>query len=299
MHGRGRSCRAARLVAGAICAAGLAGCAGTTAPSSGSAGAPTTTLTSASAAASSAASPPAAERGLTVLAAASLAEPFAEIGRAFEAANPGVRVAISFAGSQQLATQIGEGAPADVFASANERQMDRVVAAGEADGAAVQTFARNRLVVVTPSDNPGGVAALADLARPGLKLVVAAAGVPVGDYTRAFLVRASALPEFTAAYSPTVLANVVSYEDDVKSVLAKVRLGEADAGIVYTSDAGTGVDVRRIDIPDDLNVIAAYPIAPLAHAKDAALAERFVAAVLGAPAQAALERYGFIPAARP
>ncbi|MFN8424330.1 MAG: substrate-binding domain-containing protein [Anaerolineae bacterium] len=110
------------------------------------------------------------------------------------------------------------------------------------------------------------------------------------------MARASALPAYTAAFSPTVLANVVSYEDDVKSVLAKTRLGEADAGIVYASDIGTATDVGRVDIPDDLNVAAAYPIAPLARAGDGALAERFVAAVLAPAGQAALTRRGFLTA---
>lgn len=234
---------------------------------------------------------------LTVFAAASLTEAFTEIGEQFEAANSAA-VTFNFAGSDQLAAQINEGAPADVFASANQRQMDVVIQSGEVVGGTERIFARNRLVVIYPSDNPGGLTTLADLAKPGLKLVLANRSVPVGAYSLDFLARASALPEYTAAFSPTVLANVVSYEENVRAVLSKVALGEADAGIVYTTDAASvmGGEIATLDIPDELNTIATYPIAPLARARSPELAQRFVDYVLGPEGQQVLVKHGFIPA---
>jgi molybdate transport system substrate-binding protein len=232
---------------------------------------------------------------LIVLAAASLSEAFKEIGERFEAAHPGVAVAFSFGASSELATQIMEGAPADVFASANPEQMARLVEAGEVADGTAQTFARNRLTAIYSEDNPAGIETLQDLARPGLKLVLAAKAVPAGDYALQFLARASARPDFTAAYSETVLANVVSYEDEVRGVLGKVALGEADAGIVYASDLAStgGGQVGHIDLPDDLNIVAEYPISPIAASEQAVWAGRFVAYVLSEEGQAVLEGRGF------
>lgn len=234
---------------------------------------------------------------LTVLAAASLSDAFGELGAQFKAANPGVEIVYSFAGSQQLAAQILEGAPADVFASANQRQIDAVVTGGRIAPGAAQVFARNRLTIVTPQDNPASLESLADLARPGVKLILADRGVPVGQYSLDLLARASSLPAYTAAYSPTVLANVVSYEDNVRSVLAKVILGEADAGIVYTSDvAREAAKVRQVAIPDELNTIAIYPIAPITDSRQPELARRFIDYVRSPEGQQILVRYGFIAA---
>lgn len=235
---------------------------------------------------------------LSVFAAASLTDAFTDMGRRFEAANPGVTVRFNFAGSQQLAQQIAQGAPADVFASANAAQMKNVIGSGQVVGGSERTFVRNRLVVIYPKDNPAQLAALADLARPGLKLVFADRAVPAGQYSLDFLAKASKLPEYTETYSPTVLSNVVSYEESVRVVLGKVALGEADAGIVYGSDiTGENADmVGRIDIADELNVIATYPIAPVAGSRSADLARRFIDYVLSPDGQATLAEYGFIPA---
>ncbi len=188
---------------------------------------------------------------LNVFAAASLTEPFSEIAKLFESTHPGTEVVFNFAGSQQLAQQIIEGAPADVFASANTKQMDGVIDAGWIEDGSQQTFATNSLVVVLPQDNPAGLEELADLAQPGLKLVFAAKEVPVGQYSLDFLDKASADPGFGAAYRDDVLGNVVSYEDNVKAVLTKVVLGEADAGIVYASDVSgeNATNVIRLEIP--------------------------------------------------
>ena len=236
--------------------------------------------------------------GLQVFAAASLTAAFQEIGDTFAVDHPEADLAFNFAGSQQLASQIKEGAQADVFASANQRQMDGVVAAGDVISGTQRAFARNRLVVVIPPDNPAELRGLADLGRPDLKMVLAAKAVPAGSYALAFLGKASAHPDFTPAYSATVMANVVSFEDDIVGVLGKVAQGEADAGIVYLSDVSGPADpkVLRIDIPEALNVIATYPIAPLANAQHPDLAQAFVDHVLSPQGQAVLVKHGFMGA---
>lgn len=234
---------------------------------------------------------PAQPTTLTVFAAASLQKPFTEIGQAFEQAQPNVSISFNFAGSQQLAQQLTEGAPADVFASANAKQLQVVSEAGRLNPEATQVFALNQLVVILPIDNPGQVAALEDLARPGLKIVLAAKEVPVGQYTLDFLSRAA----FTPTYQAEVLQNVVSYEDSVRGVLSKVALGEADAGVVYTSDV-SGAEASRvlqIEIPTALNVVAEYPLAPLADSAHPELASQFVNFVLSSEGQAILQKYGF------
>jgi molybdate transport system substrate-binding protein len=233
---------------------------------------------------------------LNIFAAASLTDAFKEIGMKFEAANPGTKLIFNFAGSQQLSQQIGQGAPADVFASANNRQMDVMIQSGQVISGTQRTFVRNRLVVIYPKDNPARLTTLKDLAKPGIKLVLAAKDVPVGGYALDFLARASKLPDYTEAYSPTVLANVRSYEENVKAVLSKVALGEADAGIVYTSDIAldSADKIGRLDIPDNLNTIAAYPIAPIKDSQHADLAKKFVEYVLSPAAQQILVKYGFI-----
>ncbi len=237
------------------------------------------------------------ERTLTVLAAASLTESFTELGELFEEQHPGVTVLISFAGSQQLAQQLGEGAPADVFASASKKYIQAAVDAGRVSSDDVEIFAYNRLVVIFPQDNPGGVEKLLDLAKSGLKLDLADKSVPVGQYSLDFLDRAVADPAFGANFKDDVLNNVVSYEENVKSVLTKVSLGEADAGIVYVTDITPEAAklVGTIDIPDELNTIATYPIAPIADSSQLDLAKAFVDLVLSPEGTALLGKYGFIP----
>ena len=232
-------------------------------------------------------------QSLTVFAAASLTDAFTEIGAAFDAANPGVTTTFNFAGSQALRTQIEEGAPADVFASANKTQMDAVIAASLITEGTQQNFLTNKLVVILPADNPAALEKLEDLANPGIKLVLAAEEVPVGKYSlEAFdLMNGS----FGIDFKDKVLANVVSNEDNVKQVVAKVQLGEADAGIVYTSDAIAAPDLKTLEIPADLNVIAKYPIAPLVKSENADLAAKFIEYVLSAEGQAVLAKWGFAP----
>jgi molybdate transport system substrate-binding protein len=208
-----------------------------------------------------------------------------------------VSVAFNFAGSQELARQIAEGAPADVFASANQKQMDAAIASGRIASGTAQVFARNRLVVVVPADNPANITNLVGLAQPGIQLVLADQSVPVGQYSLDFFDQAAQDPAFGGDFPANVLANVVSYETNVKSVLNKVALGEADAGIVYTSDV-IGQDaakVTRIEIPDAFNVLASYPIAALSDSSKSALAADFVAFVLSQQGQSILAKYGLIP----
>jgi molybdate transport system substrate-binding protein len=227
---------------------------------------------------------------LTVFAAASLQKPFTEIGQAFEQTQPNVSVSFNFAGSQQLAQQLTEGAPADVFASANQKQLQVVAEAGRLIPEAAQVFALNQLVVIVPAENPAQISTVNDLARPNLKIVLAAKEVPVGQYALDFLSRAT----FTPTYEADVLQNVVSYEESVRGVLSKVALGEADAGVVYTSDvSGAEAEVLQLEIPAALNVVAEYPLAPLADSERPELAAQFVAFVRSTEGQTILQKYGF------
>ncbi len=241
---------------------------------------------------------PSAEIGgtLTVFAAASLTDAFTEIGGQFDAANPGVTTVFNFAGSNALATQINEGAPVDIFASANNTQMTAAVESGRVNADAPAQFVSNRLVVVLPADNPGGIESLQDLAGDDVLIVLAAEEVPVGGYSLEFLDKASADPAFGATFREDVLANVVSYEENVRSVLNKVALGEADAGIVYTSDAAGVEGVSQLEIPDALNVLAQYPIAALNDSANPDAAAAFISYILGPEGQAVLADYGFGPA---
>ncbi|MDD5371573.1 MAG: molybdate ABC transporter substrate-binding protein [Anaerolineaceae bacterium] len=236
---------------------------------------------------------------LTVLAAASLTESFGEIGKLFESQNPGVTVSFNFAGSQQLAQQLDQGVDADVFASASKKYMDTAVQSKRVNAADPKTFAKNRLVVIFPKDNPGAISGLKDLAKPSLKLDLADKSVPVGQYSLDFLDKAAQDPGFTAQFKDAVLKNVVSYEDNVKAVVTKVSLGEVDAGIVYVTDitAAAALKIGKLDIPDALNTVATYPIAPISNSKNLDLAKAFVALVLSPQGQAVLAKYGFIPPA--
>jgi molybdate transport system substrate-binding protein len=222
---------------------------------------------------------------LTVFAASSLTTAFNQIGSDFEAANPGTTVTFNYGSSTDLATQIGSEGTADVFASASGTAMDTVA---NDPGVADRTdFATNQLVIITPTDNPAGISSLDDLAKPGVQLVIGAEGVPVGDYTRQMLDQ--------DGLTKQVMPNVVSNEPDDASVVAKVKSGEADAGIVYTSDVASNPDVRAVPIPDKQNVIATYPIAEVTGAPAGALATTFVDYVTGSQGEATLTQFGFGP----
>jgi len=230
---------------------------------------------------------------LTIFAAASLTGAFQEIGKNYETANPGVKVSFNFAGSQILRTQLEQGALADVFASADHMNMDLIISENLVAANNYQDFVSNQLIVILPPGNPAKVQALGDLAKPNLKLVLADASVPAGNYARQVLLNMSKDPMYGADFSVKVLKNVVSNETDVKQVVAKVELGEADAGIVYTSDAIADPNLATISIPDKFNVIASYPIAILSSALEPNLAAAFVVYVLSPAGRTILIKWGF------
>lgn len=234
---------------------------------------------------------------LTVYAAASLTNAFKEIGQKFEQANPGTHVEFNFAGSQDLVTQISNGAKADVFASADLKNMDALQKQALIANMP-QTFARNKLVVIVPTANKAGIKDLPALAHTAIKLVIADKTVPVGNYALQVLDKLSADPAYGTDFKDAVLKNVVSQENNVKAVLSKISLDEADAGIVYSTDAASAVGkVTTIEIPDQFNVIATYPIATVKGAPNAELATKWNAFVLSPEGQAILLKYGFLPAA--
>ena len=232
---------------------------------------------------------------MTVYAAASLTDAFTEIGDAFESSHPSVKVTFNFGGSQNLRTQIEQGAPADVFASANTREMDTLMAGKFVTSEATKVFLTNQLVVVLPENNPAGITTLEDLSKPGIKLVLAAEEVPAGKYARQILENLNA--SFGSDYKESALANVVSNEDNIKQAVTKVQLGEADASIVYVSDAVAASDLQTIEIPVAMNVIAEYDIAALTQSSHPELANEFIQYVLSAEGQATIAKWGFTPVA--
>jgi len=217
---------------------------------------------------------------LTVFAAASLTESFDTIGKQFEAAHPGVKVTFNYGASSMLATQINQGAPADVFASAATKNMDQVASAGNAGSST--TFAVNRMEIAVPASNPAQITSLADLARPGVKVALCQDQVPCG---------ATAAKVFSNAH---ISVRPVTQEPDVKSTLAKVIVGEVDAGVVYVTDVeAAGDKVTGIEIPDAQNATTNYPIVALTHAKNPALATAFVSYVESTAGRAVLTAAGF------
>lgn len=221
------------------------------------------------------------EGELLVSAAASLTDAFAEVEAAFEEANPDVDVLLNLGASSALREQILEGAPADVFASANTSNMDQVVEAGEVEDEP-EIFVLNLLQIAVPSGNPGGVTGLDDFARDELLIGLCAEEVPCGDFAREALANAGVTPA------------IDTNEPDVRALLTKIEAGELDAGITYVTDvASTGGSVDGIDIPEDDNVIAEYPIARLTNAPNPDAAAAFVEFVLSDEGQAILAGYGF------
>jgi molybdate transport system substrate-binding protein len=214
--------------------------------------------------------------GITVFAAASLTEVFQEIAP---------DVTFNFAGSDELATQIREGAPADVYAAAGPHYPDELVEEGLIEKP--QVFATNRLVLIVPADNPAGIESVEDLVADGVKVVVGAEGVPIGDYTRTVL---------ESMGMADVLDNVASNEEDVKGVVGKITSGAADAGFVYVTDAtAAGDDVEAIELPEEAQAVVRYPIAVVADSENAEAAQEFVDLILGEDGREALADAGFGP----
>ncbi|HXZ04141.1 MAG TPA: molybdate ABC transporter substrate-binding protein [Ktedonobacteraceae bacterium] len=236
--------------------------------------------------------PTAAPVAINVFAAASLTAAFEEIKTQFQAKNPNVTITYNFAGSNTLATQITQGAPANVFASADTTNMDKVSSLVNTP----QTFAKNKVVVIVPASNPGNIKTLHDLANPGIKIAVANSSVPVGNYTLQVLSKMGQSSEYGPSYESAVKANFVTLETSVSGVVQKVQLGEVDAGYVYVTDAySAGDKVKSIDIPDQYNVLADYPIATVKDSAHASTAQSFVEYVLSPDGQAILTKYHFIP----
>ncbi|MEV6304296.1 molybdate ABC transporter substrate-binding protein [Actinoplanes sp. NPDC051861] len=218
---------------------------------------------------------------VTVFAAASLTESFTALGKQFEQAHPGTTVTFNFAGSSALATQINEGAPADVFASAAPKNMAAVTDAGNGGGTPV-TFVKNQLVIATAKGNPKGITGLAALAKPDLKVALCAEAVPCGAAAR------------TAVEAAGVKITPVTLEQDVKAALSKVKLGEVDAALVYRTDAkAAAADVDAVEFPESAKAINEYPIVVLKNAKNAAGGQAFIDYVLSPDGAKVLTEAGF------
>jgi molybdate transport system substrate-binding protein len=271
----GRRWLVTALIISSIAVMGLAGCGGAGAADEGGGGEGAT---------------------LSVFAASSLTDAFGELARTFEERNPSVEVRQSFESSSTLLTQIQHGAPADVFASAAQEEMNTAVKGGLVAGEPV-VFVRNREVIMVPKNNPAGIESMRDLAKPGIKLVLAEDGVPAADYAMEILGKANA--EYGRGFREAVLSNVVSSEADVRASVGRVALGDADATFGYASDYTPDVRdrVKAIPIPPDLNIIATYPIAILEDAKDPELARKWVDLMVSDEGQRVLEKWGFEPAA--
>ncbi len=229
---------------------------------------------------------------LVVFAAASLRDALREIRTAYRDARPQVTIELSIDASSTLATQIIEGAPADVFLSADEANPQRLADAGLGDGPAT-TFAENELAIITPSDDPAGIAAPADLGRPGVRIIAAGASVPITRYAEALIDRLAADPGAAADYAARYADNIVSREDNVKAVVAKIELGEGDAGIVYRTDAAAAERVRVVEIPAAARIRARYDGVVVAGSRQRDEAQAFLVWLRGADGQRILTGAGF------
>jgi molybdate transport system substrate-binding protein len=231
---------------------------------------------------------------LQVYAAASLQPALVKVKAVYEAEHPGVTLTVSTDSSTALETKIEQGAPADVFLSADTANPERLVAKGLAT-TTMAVFARNRLTVIVPRSNPAGISTPVDLARSGVKVIAAAAGVPIQKYTAAWIAKVSALPAYGADFAVRYAANVVSREDNVGAVVAKVALSEGDAAVVYVTDALASGQVETIDIPDDQNVPASYGGVVVNGSRHPAAAMAFLSWLVGSGGQQVLATFGFLP----
>lgn len=240
--------------------------------------------------------PPVQSSGeIVVFAASSLKDAFDQI--ASDAKQSGIKkVTFNYAGSQALVTQLSQGAKADLLATADEKSMKAALDAGVIGISTYRTFASNKLIVITAKGSEGKIATLKDLSKSGLKLVLAAPAVPAGNYSLQILDKMAADPAYGTNFKDAVLANVVSREDNVRQVVAKVQLGEADAGIVYVTDAkSVSGKVGTIEIPEQYNVIAEYWLAVPPNALNVADARTFVGYLLSDQGQKTLQDFGFAP----
>jgi molybdate transport system substrate-binding protein len=261
-----------------------------------SSGAASPSLASATPVASLPASAPASAANvqLTVFGAASLKGVLDKAKAAYETAYPATTLSVSTDSSSALEMQIEQGAPADIFLSADTTNPTKLVNGGFADGAAV-SFARNKLTVIVPRGNPAGIMTPADLAKPGVKVIAAGPEVPITKYATQLVgnlaKEAGYPPDFAAKYA----ANVASQEDNVKAVVAKIELGEGDAGIVYVTDAKASDKLTPVEVPDAANVSATYAGVVVKASKDAAAAKAFLDWFACPDGQAILSEFGFLP----
>lgn len=232
---------------------------------------------------------------LTISGAASLTDAFEELGETF-AEQTGAEVQFNFGSSSELATQIVQGAPADVFASADQAQMENVAGEDLIEGEP-EIFARNREVVIVPADNPGNIQEFADLAEPGLTLVLADEEVPAAEYAEEILANASEDPEYGDQFGQDVMDNIASREADVRASVNRVVIGDADGTFGYASDVTPDIreEVEVIEIPQNLQVVAEYPVAALAEAQNPELAQQWIELVTSEEGQQVLEDWGFEP----
>lgn len=237
---------------------------------------------------------PAAAVELTIYGAASLKGALEKVKAAYEVAVPGATLTISTDSSVALEMKIEQGAPADVFLSADAGNPQKLVEAGLADGDPVP-FAGNELAVIVPADNPAGIRSPADLARAGVKVIAAGGEVPITTYATQLVERLSMEPGYPAGFDAAYTANVVSREDNVKGVVAKTGLGEGDAGIVYVTDAKASTMVATVDVPESANVPATYAGVVVQGSRNVAAARAFLDWLAGPGGQAILGGFGFLP----
>ena len=231
---------------------------------------------------------------LTVFGAASLKGVLAKAKTAYEATHPEVRLTISTDSSAALETQIEQGAPADVFLSADTSNPKKLVDKGLADGSA-RAFATNLLMVIVPAANPAAIKSPLDLARPGIKIVAAGEAVPISKYAAQLIANLAKQPGYPADFAARYTSNVVSHEDNVAGVVAKVELGEADAGIVYRTDASASTKVAPVTIPPEANEPATYAGVVVKASAHRPAAGAFLDWLVGADGQALLGTFGFLP----
>src|ERR687897_344151 len=276
-HRRIRLTLLAALSVSGVTLAGIVGCGGASGGEAGDGGRPQ-------------------GRTLTVLAASSLIDAFEVLANRFEEQNPGVKVKQSFESSSTLLAQIQQGAPADVFASAAEEEMNTAIKDGLVEGEA-EIFVKNREIVMVPKDNPANIRRFRGGAEPDVKLVLAGKDVPAADYALEILGKAK--DEYGAGFEKDVLSNVVSRESDVRASVNRVVVGNADATFGYASDYTPDIRdrVKVVPIPPDLNIVATYPIASLDSAKSPRLAKKWVELVTSEEGQRVLRKWNFEPAA--
>ena len=231
---------------------------------------------------------------LTIYGAASLKGPLEAAKAAYETTKPGATVTLSTGSSAALETQIEQGAPADVFLSADTTNPKKLVDAGLADGAAV-TFAGNKLTVIVPTANPADITSPKDLARSGVKFIAAGDEVPITKYATQLVDSLAKEAGYRADFAAKYTANIASKEEDVKSVVAKIEIGEGDAGIVYVTDAKASTKVTTVDVPPSANVPATYAGVVVKASKNAAAAKAFLDWFAGPDGQAILSSFGFLP----